>query len=114
MRSAKALLFEIGKPGRTALDIAACDVPEQKIDALLPKSLLREQPAELPEVSQPDLIRHYTALSQRNFGVDSGFYPLGSCTMKYNPKINEDVCRYPGFAALHPLQEEPLTGAQTA
>ena len=106
MRSAKALLFEIGKPGRTALDIAACDVPEQKIDALLPKSLLREQPAELPEVSQPDLIRHYTALSQRNFGVDSGFYPLGSCTMKYNPKINEDVCRYPGFAALHPLQEE--------
>ncbi len=108
MRKGQALLFEIGKPGRAALDLAACDVSQQPLETLLPQGLLRAEAAELPEVSQPDLVRHYTLLSQRNFGVDSGFYPLGSCTMKYNPKINEDVCRYPGFAALHPLQDEGM------
>ncbi|WP_346353213.1 aminomethyl-transferring glycine dehydrogenase subunit GcvPB [Azotosporobacter soli] len=106
MRKANALIFEIGKAGRTALDLPPCDVPEQPVAALLPQGFLRRDAAKLPEVSQPDLMRHYTVLSQRNFGVDSGFYPLGSCTMKYNPKINEDIARYSGFAALHPLQAE--------
>lgn len=105
MRKGTALIFEIGKAGRTALDLPACDVPQQPVETLLPSALLRQEAAQLPQVSQPDLIRHYTLLSQRNFGVDSGFYPLGSCTMKYNPKINEDVCRYSGFAQLHPLQD---------
>ena len=68
--------------------------------------MLRETPAELPEVSELDLIRHYTELSRRNHGVDNGFYPLGSCPMKYNPKLNEDVVRYAGFAQIHPYQPE--------
>jgi glycine dehydrogenase subunit 2 len=108
----KALIFEMSKPGRIASSIPACDVPETNIEDLIPAQFLREKPAELPEVSELDLMRHYTQLSQRNHGVDSGFYPLGSCTMKYNPKINEDVARYPGFAHLHPYQpEEMVQGA---
>lgn len=99
------LLFEISKPERVALNLPACDVPLPQGPAKLPNELLRSKPADLPEVSQLDLIRHYTNLSRRNFGVDSGFYPLGSCTMKYNPKVNEDIGRYPGFAAIHPLQD---------
>ena len=98
------LLFELGKPGRKAIDLPACDVP--LADNLLPAKYLRTAKAALPEVSQLELMRHYTQLSNRNFGVDTGFYPLGSCTMKYNPKVNEDVARYPGLALLHPLQSE--------
>ncbi len=112
MRQAKPTIFEMGKPGRCALDLPACDVPEEALESLIPSGSLRKNTAELPEVSQQDLMRHYTALSLRNFGVDSGFYPLGSCTMKYNPKINEDACRLPGFALLHPLQNpETVQGA---
>ena len=106
MRKAKALIFEIGQPGRRAVDLPVCDVPAPDAAALIPDAFRRKTPAALPEVSQLELMRHYTALSQRNFGVDSGFYPLGSCTMKYNPKINEDACRMSGFAAIHPLQDE--------
>ena len=73
---------------------------------LLPEGYIREEEAELPQVSELDIMRHYTALSRRNHGLDSGFYPLGSCTMKYNPKINENVARFNGFAHLHPLQDE--------
>ena len=98
------LLFELGKPGRKAIDLPACDVP--LADNLMPAKYLRTAKAALPEVSQLELMRHYTQLSNRNFGVDTGFYPLGSCTMKYNPKVNEDVARYPGLALLHPLQSE--------
>ena len=98
------LLFELGKPGRKAIDLPACDVPLAA--DLLPAKYLRTAKAALPEVSQLELMRHYTQLSNRNFGVDTGFYPLGSCTMKYNPKVNEDVARYPGLALLHPLQSE--------
>ena len=98
------LLFELGKPGRKAIDLPACDVP--LAENLLPAKYLRAAKAALPEVSQLELMRHYTQLSNRNFGVDTGFYPLGSCTMKYNPKVNEDVARYPGLALLHPLQSE--------
>ena len=98
------LLFELGKPGRKAIDLPACDVP--LAENLLPAKYLRTAKAALPEISQLELMRHYTQLSNRNFGVDTGFYPLGSCTMKYNPKVNEDVARYPGLALLHPLQSE--------
>ena len=96
------LLFELGKPGRKAIDLPACDVPLAA--DLLPAKYLRTAKAALPEISQLELMRHYTQLSNRNFGVDTGFYPLGSCTMKYNPKVNEDIARYPGLALLHPLQ----------
>ena len=83
-----------------------------ELDSLIPASLLRKQPASLPEVYEVDVIRHYTELSRRNFGVDNGFYPLGSCTMKYNPKINEDAARLNGFARIHPYQpEESIQGA---
>jgi glycine dehydrogenase subunit 2 len=109
----KALIFELSHPGRVAYSLPACDVPEETpIDALIPGAYLRKQPAELPEVYEVDVIRHYTALSRRNFGIDNGFYPLGSCTMKYNPKINEDVARFSGFAKIHPYQpEQSLQGA---
>ncbi|TLS50232.1 glycine dehydrogenase subunit 2 [Paenibacillus antri] len=100
------LIFERSAPGRVAYSLPACDVPETPLDEWIPASLLRPEPPALPEVYEVDVIRHYTALSRRNFGVDNGFYPLGSCTMKYNPKLNEDVARYPGFARIHPYQPE--------
>lgn len=106
------LIFERSKPGRVANSLPEPDVPEASVTACIPAHLLRRVPAELPEVSEPDLIRHYTELSRRNHGIDNGFYPLGSCTMKYNPKVNEDVARLPGFAHVHPLQpEEMVQGA---
>ena len=106
MRKAQALIFETGQPGRRAVDLPACDVPSPDTATLIPAAYRRQRQATLPEVSQLELMRHYTRLSTRNFGVDSGFYPLGSCTMKYNPKISEDVCRYNGLANIHPLQDE--------
>lgn len=102
----KALIFELSHPGRVGYSLPACDVPEQQLNDLIPAKFQRQQPAELPEVYEVDVIRHYTALSRRNFGIDNGFYPLGSCTMKYNPKINEDVARFAGFAKIHPYQPE--------
>ena len=99
------LIFEISRQGRTATTIPLCDVPEVAVESCIDASLLR-QAVDLPEVAEVDLVRHYTALSRRNFGVDIGFYPLGSCTMKYNPKINEDVARLPEFTAVHPLAPE--------
>src|SRR5262245_2557969 len=102
------LVYERSVPGRTAYTLPRHDLPVPEI----PAALRREQPPRLPEVSEPELVRHFTELSTRNFGVDTGFYPLGSCTMKHNPRINEAVVRLPGFAALHPLQEEE--GAQGA
>lgn len=108
----KALIFEMSKQGRIAYSLPHNDVPEVNVTDVIPADFLRETPAELPEVSELQLMRHYTELSTRNHGVDSGFYPLGSCTMKYNPKINEDVARYPGFARIHPYQpEESVQGA---
>ena len=102
----KALIFEISKPGRKAYSLPECDVPEISLDELLDDRYIRKNPAELPEVSELDAVRHFTQLSRRNHGVDSGFYPLGSCTMKYNPKINEQVARFDGFAKIHPYQPE--------
>ncbi|MGG4221436.1 aminomethyl-transferring glycine dehydrogenase subunit GcvPB [Paenibacillus jamilae] len=102
----QALIFELSRPGRIAYSLPECDVSRRPVTELLPDYALRSEPAALPEVYEVDVIRHYTALSQRNFGVDNGFYPLGSCTMKYNPKVNEDVARYTGFAKIHPYQPE--------
>ncbi|MBS4191266.1 aminomethyl-transferring glycine dehydrogenase subunit GcvPB [Bacillus sp. FJAT-49705] len=102
----QALVFELSTPGRIGYSLPEMDVPETDINELIPAGYLREEEAELPEVAELDIMRHYTALSNRNHGVDSGFYPLGSCTMKYNPKINENVARFPGFAHVHPLQDE--------
>jgi len=98
------LIFEESRPGRSACALPALDVPAQDINKLLPPTALRPAPAELPEVDELTLVRHYTNLSRKNFGVDSGFYPLGSCTMKYNPKVNETLCGLTGFAQLHPYQ----------
>jgi len=106
MRKAKALIFELSKPGRVSYSLPELDVPELELNELVPSEYLRQSAPEFPEVSEIDLMRHYTELSNRNHGVDSGFYPLGSCTMKYNPKINEDVARYPGFTGIHPYQDE--------
>ena len=97
------LIFEISRPGRCAAVLPELDVPP----AELPNNLLRDN-LSLPEVSEIDLVRHYTRLSQMNYAVDTGFYPLGSCTMKYNPKINEEMTRLPGFVHLHPYMEEDM------
>jgi glycine dehydrogenase subunit 2 len=100
------LIFELSTPGRVGYSLPEMDVPELDINSLVPAGYLREEEPGLPEVSELDIMRHYTALSNRNHGLDTGFYPLGSCTMKYNPKINENVARFNGFAHLHPLQDE--------
>jgi glycine dehydrogenase subunit 2 len=107
--SSEKLIFEKGHPGRRTIVLPAMDLPEEPLEALIPAEQLRAEAAPLPEVSEIEVVRHYTHLSQRNFGVDSGFYPLGSCTMKYNSKINEDMAALPGFARLHPLQDESMT-----
>lgn len=98
------LIFEMSVPGRTGVALPKCDVPQRGMETMLPGELLRCEAPALPEVSEVDVVRHFTELSKSNFGVDSGFYPLGSCTMKYNPKINEAMARLSGFAAAHPLQ----------
>ncbi|MDQ0342194.1 aminomethyl-transferring glycine dehydrogenase subunit GcvPB [Lederbergia wuyishanensis] len=100
------LIFEMSTPGRIGYSLPEMDVPEIDIVECLPEGYVRENEPELPEVSELDIMRHFTELSTHNHGVDSGFYPLGSCTMKYNPKINEQVARFPGFAHIHPLQPE--------
>jgi glycine cleavage system P protein (glycine dehydrogenase) subunit 2 len=98
-------IYERSRPGRRAFVAPQLDVPERPLDELLPQHLRRDQPAQLPEVSEPELVRHYNGLSKRNFDLDSGFYPLGSCTMKHNPKLHERVAALPGNARLHPLQD---------
>ena len=102
----ESLIFEKSAPGRKGYSLPASDVPEQPIEDLLPAALLRKRPAQLPEVSEPTVVRHYTRLSQLNHSIDTGFYPLGSCTMKYNPKINEVTSSLPGFRSIHPLQPQ--------
>jgi glycine dehydrogenase subunit 2 len=103
------LIFSQGSKGRVGYSLPPCDVPEKPAAALLPERLLRADLAGLPEVSEVDVVRHFTRMSQWNFGIDLGFYPLGSCTMKYNPRVNEDMARLPGFAQAHPYQPEALS-----
>jgi glycine dehydrogenase subunit 2 len=102
------LLSEISQPGKVGCNLPALDVPPAELP---PEELLRQE-LELPEVSEVELMRYFTALSKLNYGVDTGFYPLGSCTMKYNPKWHEDIAKLAGFASIHPLQpEESVQGA---
>jgi glycine dehydrogenase subunit 2 len=96
------LIYEKSQSGRRGLAVPTTDLPVPEI----PAELARKQPPRLPELSEPEVLRHFTKLSTRNFGIDTGFYPLGSCTMKYNPRINERVVGLPGFAQLHPLVED--------
>ncbi|NYE56370.1 aminomethyl-transferring glycine dehydrogenase subunit GcvPB [Carboxydothermus ferrireducens] len=102
------LIFELSKEGRTGFELPELDVPAKDINNLIPEEMQRKTELDLPEVAEVDVVRHYVGLSRRNFGVDNGFYPLGSCTMKYNPKINEDTSRLAGFAELHPYVPEEL------
>src|SRR5450759_3009120 len=101
-------IYEKSCCGRRAFSLPALDVPEVPLGELVPAGLRRAAPARLPEVSEIDLLRHFTELSTLNFGVETGSYPLGSCTMKYNPRINEVVSRLDGFTGLHPYQPESL------
>lgn len=106
MRNYDKLIFELSTPNRVAYKLPDIDVEEMDIESIIPKEFLAEKELNFPEVSELDVIRHYTNLSMKNYGLDAGFYPLGSCTMKYNPKINEKTSRLDGFANLHPLQSD--------
>jgi glycine dehydrogenase subunit 2 len=97
-------IYEKSVPGRRAFQPIDLDVPERPLDEILPEHLRRQQPPRLPEIAEPEIVRHYNRLSRRNFDLDSGFYPLGSCTMKHNPKVHERLAALPGNARLHPLQ----------
>lgn len=98
-------IYEKSVPGRRAAQLPA-DEGGPELDQLIPARLLRDEPPALPEVSEPEIVRHYNNLSRRNFDLDTGFYPLGSCTMKYNPRLNERVAALPGHAGLHPASDE--------
>ena len=111
MKNYDKLIFELSRPGRVAYQIPANKIDSASLSSI-PEELRRKSPLGMPEVSELDVVRHYTNLSTKNFGVDTGFYPLGSCTMKYNPKINEEIASMSEFAGLHPLEdEENLQGA---
>lgn len=100
------LLLEMSKPGRCGYTLPKLDVPEVSLDELIPRSYLRETEPGLPQVTEPEVVRYFTQLSRKNHGVDVGFYPLGSCTMKYNPRVHEDIAALPGFSRIHPRQPE--------
>src|SRR5271169_1522656 len=98
-------IFEKGAPGRRAFTCPPLDVPGADAEELLPQRFRRAEPPRLPEVSEPEIVRHYVGISKRNFDLDSGFYPLGSCTMKHNPRMHERVAALAGNSRLHPLQQ---------
>src|SRR5688500_16279470 len=100
------LIFERSKKGRRGYQLPELDVPEQSLVALLPSALRRDTIEDEAEVSEVDVIRHFTRLSKLNLSIDAGLYPLGSCTMKHNPRINEEIARTPAFAWSHPLHAE--------
>jgi len=106
MRDYNKLIIELSKKGRKAYSIPKNDVDTIDAEKYIPKNVLRKEDPNIPEVYEVDVMRHYTNLSTKNYGVDTGFYPLGSCTMKYNPKINEDMAKLPNFANIHPRQSE--------
>ena len=106
------VIFEMSVKGRMGVSLPKSDVPDTTITDTIPSELLRDTPANLPEVSEPQVVRHYVNLSIKNHHVDRDFYPLGSCTMKYNPKINDIIASMPGFSMLHPLMpEDSVQGA---
>src|SRR5699024_4937186 len=112
MRKYNNLIFELSKPGRIASRLPENDVDQTPVNDLIPEDFLNDEELDLPEVNEVDIIRHYTNLSNKNYGVDTGFYPLGSCTMKYNPKINEDMASLLKFTQMHPYQaQEDVQGA---
>jgi glycine dehydrogenase subunit 2 len=104
-RDTARTIFQKGAPGRRAFVCPELDVPAVDVGELLPERFRRSAPPRLPEVSEPEIVRHYVSISKRNFDLDSGFYPLGSCTMKHNPRLHERVAALPGHARLHPLQD---------
>jgi glycine dehydrogenase subunit 2 len=104
-RDPSTTIYERSMEGRRAATLPETDVPERPLDELIPAKLLRQTPARLPEISEPEIVRHYNRISRRNFDLDTVFYPLGSCTMKHNPRLNERVAALPGHARLHPAQE---------
>ena len=112
MNEYNSLLIEVSKEERKSYSLPKLDVEEQKLTDMLDYNMIKKTDLELPELSELDVVRHYTLLSNKNFGVDTGFYPLGSCTMKYNPKIDEDMASLKGFTSLHPYQ--PAKTAQGA
>ena len=112
LREREGLVFEASSPGRIGYQLPPLEVPAVNLEKTLGSGIVRDEIADLPEVSEVDVVRHFTRLSKWNFSVDEGLYPLGSCTMKYNPRINEEVVRLAGLAQLHPLQpEDQVQGA---
>jgi glycine dehydrogenase subunit 2 len=107
-REPRLTIFERSRPGRRAAATPALDVPDRPLDEVVPAALRRTRPARFPEVAEVDIVRHFTNLSALNYGVDNGAYPLGSCTMKYNPRVNERAAALEGFRGLHPYQPESL------
>lgn len=106
LNKAEPLIFEISTPGHKGYSLPKLQVPKVDPGSVLPREILRKEDPDLPEVSEIEVVRHFTHLSSMNFGVDTGFYPLGSCTMKYNPKLNENTSSLPGFVWMHPYQPE--------
>ena len=104
----ESLIFQKSKPGRQGVSLPSCDVPKVDLGSFFGQDNLRQTELDLPEVGEVEVVRHFTKLSQQNHGVDSGFYPLGSCTMKYNPKVNENMGRLPGFSRIHPYMDESM------
>jgi len=100
------LIFDVSRPGRRGPGIPTPDVPEEPLDDLIPASLRRGTAPALPEVAERDVVKHFTRLSRLNYSIDEGIYPLGSCTMKYNPKVDDQIASLPGFGQIHPLQPQ--------
>ncbi len=99
-------IFDLSVPGRRTAPSAVCDVPARPLDELIPPALQRQNEPALPELSELQVVRHFTRLSQRNYSIDGGMYPLGSCTMKYNPKLHEKIAADPAWATVHPWQPD--------
>ena len=102
------LIFELSRPGRRAWSLPEPNVAAPELDSLIPERFRRSREPQLPEISERDLVRHFTRLSQRNWAIDVGAYPLGSCSMKYNPKVAEEAAAMPGFSSLHPMADDEL------
>ena len=112
MSKSASIIFDKSVKGRMGVKLPESEVPSLELSKTISPLLLRETPAELPEITEPEVVRHFVNLSTKNHHVDKDFYPLGSCTMKYNPKINDVIASMPGFAGLHPDQpEESVQGA---